>query len=180
VIDEVQGGIGRTGAWFAHQHEGVVPDIVTVAKGLGGGLPVGACIGIGRFADALVKGDHGSTFGGNPVSCAAALAVIETIAADGLLDHVEELGAGWMSALSAIDSPLLLGVRGRGLWLALATSAGAAPEIEKAARTAGFLINATGPDAVRIAPPLILSEAQAASFTAALPGILADVARLSA
>ena len=94
VIDEVQGGIGRTGQWFAHQHEAVVPDLVTVAKGLGGGLPVGACIGIGPAAEALTKGDHGTTFGGNPVSCAAALAVIDTIESERLLDHVATLGGG--------------------------------------------------------------------------------------
>jgi acetylornithine/N-succinyldiaminopimelate aminotransferase len=183
VIDEVQGGIGRTGRWFAHQHEGVLPDIVTVAKGLGGGLPVGACIGIGRLADALQKGDHGSTFGGNPISCAAALAVIDTIANDGLLDHVETVGAAWQRDLAAVDSPLLTGVRGRGFWLALVLEAGVAPLVEAAARDAGFLINATGPDAVRIAPPLVLSEAEAGSFTAALPAILdaaATAARLSA
>jgi acetylornithine/N-succinyldiaminopimelate aminotransferase len=183
VIDEVQGGVGRTGRWFAHQHEGVVPDIVTVAKGLGGGLPVGACIGIGRYAEALRKGDHGSTFGGNPVACAAALAVLETIAADGLLDHVETLGAQWMRDLKTVASPLLEDVRGRGLWLALVTADGAAPAVEVAARKHGFLVNATGPDAVRLAPPLILSAAQAAAFTAALPAILADAgaaARLTA
>jgi acetylornithine/N-succinyldiaminopimelate aminotransferase len=182
VIDEVQGGIGRTGRWFAHQHEGVVPDIVTVAKGLGGGLPVGACIGIGRLADAFVKGDHGSTFGGNPVSCAAALAVIETIESEGLLAKVEALGATWQSELAGIPSPILHGLRGRGLWLALVTADGAAPAIEAAARNNGFLVNATGPDAVRIAPPLVLSEAQARSFTDALPAILdeaAAAARLS-
>jgi acetylornithine aminotransferase len=182
VIDEVQGGIGRTGAWFAHQHEAVVPDLITVAKGLGGGLPVGACVGTGRAADALVKGDHGSTFGGNPVSCAAALAVIDTIERQGLLTAVESLGASWMADLAAVSSPLLSGVRGRGLWLALVTIDGAAPAIEAAARDAGFLVNATGPGAVRLAPPLVLTEAEAASFTAALPAILdaaASAARLS-
>jgi acetylornithine/N-succinyldiaminopimelate aminotransferase len=182
VLDEVQGGIGRTGRWFAHQHDGVRPDIITVAKGLGGGLPIGACIGIGRAAQALVRGDHGSTFGGNPVSCAAALAVIDTIVADDLLAHVARLGAEWRERLGAIDSPLVAGVRGRGLWLALVVNDGAAPAIEAAARDKGFLVNATGPDAVRIAPPLVLSDAEAASFTAALPEILAaaQATRLSA
>jgi acetylornithine/N-succinyldiaminopimelate aminotransferase len=183
VIDEVQGGIGRTGRWFAHQHEGVTPDIITVAKGLGGGLPIGACIATGQAAQALRKGDHGSTFGGNPVSCAAALAVIDTIDHHGLLGHVETLGALWRRTLSDIDSPLLTGVRGRGLWLALATADGSAPAIEVAARERGFLVNATGPEAVRIAPPLIVTETEAASFTAALPSILeavAATARLSA
>lgn len=183
VVDEVQGGIGRTGAWFAHQHEGIVPDLITVAKGLGGGLPVGACIGTGRVAEALLKGDHGSTFGGNPVSCAAALAVIDTIETTGLLAAVDALGTAWLADLGAVASPLLTGVRGRGLWLALVTVEGAAPAIEVAARGAGFLVNATGPGAVRIAPPLVLSDAEAASFTAALPAILntaAAAARLSA
>jgi acetylornithine/N-succinyldiaminopimelate aminotransferase len=175
VLDEIQGGIGRTGRWLAYQHDGIVPDIVTMAKGLGGGLPIGACIGIGRTADALVRGDHGSTFGGNPVSCAAALAVIDTIESAGLLTHVENLGVTWQRELAAMQSPLLTGVRGRGLWLALVVAAGAASAIETAARDQGFLVNATGPDAVRLAPPLVLSEAEAASFTAALPAIL-DVA----
>ena len=160
-----------------------MPDIVTVAKGLGGGLPIGACIGIGRCADALVKGDHGSTFGGNPVSCAAALAVIDTIASEGLLDHVGALGQRWQADLAAVRSPLLEGVRGRGLWLALVTAPGAAPVVELAARHHGFLVNATGPAAVRLAPPLVLSQAEAASFTDALPTILDEAAldsRLSA
>jgi acetylornithine aminotransferase len=176
VIDEVQGGIGRTGKWFAHQHEGVVPDIVTVAKGLGGGLPVGACLATGESAEALHRGDHGSTFGGNPVSCAAALAVIDVIASENLLEHVEQTGARWKSDLAACADGLLTGVRGRGLWLGLKT-AGGGPAIETAAREHGFLINATGPDAVRLAPPLILSAAQAASFSDALPAILETAAK---
>jgi acetylornithine/N-succinyldiaminopimelate aminotransferase len=181
VIDEVQGGIGRTGRWFAHQHEHLTPDLVTVAKGLGGGLPVGACIGIGRAGEALVKGDHGSTFGGNPVSCAAALAVIDTIESEGLLAHVERLGTAWRAELASVSSPLLDGVRGRGLWLALSVLDSAAPAIESAARDHGFLVNATGPDAVRLAPPLVLADAEAAAFTDALPAILtAAAARLSA
>ena len=85
MLDEIQSGIGRTGEWFAHQREGVLPDVLTLAKGLGGGLPIGACIGIGRYGSVLGKGDHGSTFGGNPVACAAALAVLDTIERDGLL-----------------------------------------------------------------------------------------------
>jgi acetylornithine/N-succinyldiaminopimelate aminotransferase len=183
VLDEVQGGIGRTGKWFAHQHEAVQPDIITLAKGLGGGLPIGACVGIGRAAEALVRGDHGSTFGGNPVSCAAALAVLDTIVADDLLAHVSRLGAEWKQRLVAIDSPLLAGVRGRGLWLALVVNEAAGPAIEQAARAKGFLVNATGPDAVRLAPPLVLSAEEAASFTDALPEILdaaIAAARLSA
>jgi len=183
VVDEVQSGIGRTGRWFAHQEEAVNPDLVTVAKGLGGGLPIGACVAIGEAAGALRKGDHGSTFGGNPVSCAAALAVIETISTDGLLDHVRTLGADWQAELAAVPSPLLTGARGRGLWIGLEVAAGSAPAIEATAREHGFLVNATGTDAIRLAPPLVLTRAEARSFTDALPAILAaaaDVARLSA
>lgn len=171
AVDEVQGGIGRTGKWFAHQHEGVVPDIVTVAKGLGGGLPIGACLATGATAEALQRGDHGSTFGGNPVSCAAALAVIDVISSEGLLARVEQLGGQWKADIAACADRLLTGVRGRGLWLGL-EAAGAAPAIESAAREHGFLVNAAGPDAVRIAPPLILTPEQAATFTDALPVIL--------
>ena len=174
VVDEVQGGIARTGAWFAHQHDHVVPDVVTLAKGLGGGLPVGACLASGRAAEALQRGDHGSTFGGNPVACAAALAVIDTIEAQNLLVHVTTLGAQWKAALDKVDAPLLQGVRGRGLWLALELAGEASSHVEKAARDSGFIVNAVAPDAVRLAPPLILSEEQAASFTDALPTILAD------
>jgi acetylornithine aminotransferase len=171
VIDEVQGGIGRTGTWFAHQHEAVVPDLVSVAKGLGGGLPVGACLAVGDAAEALQKGDHGSTFGGNPVSCAAALAVIDVIEQHDLLKQVDALGRQWMSDLRSCAGGVLAGVRGRGLWLGLEVP-GAAARIEAVARERGFLVNATGPDAIRIAPPLILTAEQAASFTAALPDIL--------
>jgi acetylornithine/N-succinyldiaminopimelate aminotransferase len=183
VIDEVQGGIGRTGQWFAHQHDGVRPDIVTVAKGLGGGLPIGACLAAGRAADALVRGDHGSTFGGNPVACAAALAVIGTIESEHLLRHVDGVGAAWKAALAAVASPMPTTVRGRGLWLALVVDPGAATPVETAARDAGFLVNAVASDAVRLTPPLVITAAEAASFTDALPAILeaaADATRLSA
>jgi acetylornithine/N-succinyldiaminopimelate aminotransferase len=176
VIDEVQSGVGRTGRWFAHQHDDIHADIVTLAKGLGGGLPIGACLATGDAADALQKGDHGSTFGGNPVSCAAALAVIDVIERDGLLAHVRDHGARWQSDLSDLTAPLLRGVRGRGLWLALAVDDGTAPAVETAARRAGFLVNAVAPDAVRLAPPLVLTEQEANSFTDALPAVLDSAA----
>jgi acetylornithine/N-succinyldiaminopimelate aminotransferase len=172
VLDEIQSGIGRTGAWFAHQREGIVADVVTLAKGLGGGLPIGACLASGSTADALQKGDHGSTFGGNPVACAAALAVLDTIEKDNLLAHVSALGNAWSAQLAKAGAGRLAGVRGRGLWLALVVDDGSAPAIEKAARDAGFLVNATGPDAVRLAPPLVLSEAEATRFADALPALL--------
>jgi acetylornithine aminotransferase len=172
VLDEVQGGIGRTGRWFAHQYEDVLPDVVTLAKGLGGGLPIGACLARGPAAEALQRGDHGSTFGGNPVASAAALAVVDTIEREGLLDHVATTGREWAAALAAVRHPLVAGVRGSGFWLALVVESGAAAPIEQSARDAGFLVNAAAPDAVRLAPPLILTADEAKSFTAALPAIL--------
>jgi acetylornithine/N-succinyldiaminopimelate aminotransferase len=175
VIDEVQSGIGRTGAWFAHQADGVRPDVVTLAKGLGGGLPLGACIGLGEYGTVFAKGDHGTTYGGNPVACAAALAVLEVIERDGLLEHVTSLGKRLDASLSAVRHPLVAGVRGRGLWLAIVLTADAAPDLELAARQAGFLVNAVQPDVIRLSPPLILSAAEAGEFTAALPGILGAI-----
>jgi acetylornithine aminotransferase len=172
VADEIQSAIGRTGAWFAHQHEGVVPDVLTLAKGLGGGLPIGACVAFGPYGEIFAKGDHGSTFGGNPVSCAAALAVLTTIEQDGLLDHVTTVGSELKEGIAAIDHPLLAGVRGRGLWLAAVLTSPAAAAVQDAARNAGFLVNAVQPDAVRLAPPLVLTAAQARSLVEALPGIL--------
>jgi acetylornithine/N-succinyldiaminopimelate aminotransferase len=172
VLDEIQSGIGRTGEWFAHQREGVLPDVLTLAKGLGGGLPIGACIGIGRYGSALSKGDHGSTFGGNPVACAAALAVIDTIEKDGLLANATKVGAHLAAGIEAIGHPMVTSVRGTGLWLAFTLPGKAATAVAATAQRAGFLVNAVQPDAVRLAPPLILTDAEADTFTGALPGIL--------
>ena len=175
VLDEIQSGIGRTGAWFAHQAAGVRPDVLTLAKGLGGGLPIGMCVGLGAAGDGFARGDHGSTFGGNPVACAAALAVLDTIERDGLLAHVTVVGEHLASGLNQISHPLLAGVRGVGLWRAIVLTAEVAPDVEAAARRAGFLVNAVQPDAIRLAPPLILSAGQADEFIVALPGILDEV-----
>jgi acetylornithine aminotransferase len=172
VLDEIQSGIGRTGAWFAHQAEGITPDVMTLAKGLGGGLPIGACIGFGASGTALAPGDHGSTFGGNPVACAAALAVLDTIETDDLLENVKAVGETLASGIAAIEHPLLHGVRGTGLWLGAVLTAPSAPAVTAAARQAGFLVNAVQPDVVRLAPPLILTAGEAEEFTAALPAIL--------
>ena len=161
MLDEIQSGIGRTGAWFAHQREGVLPDVITLAKGLGGGLPIGACIGIGRFGAVLSRGDHGSTFGGNPIACAAALAVLDTIERDGLLAHVTSVGAHLAAGSRTIRHPLVTGVRGAGLWLAIGLTGPAATAVAATAQRHGFLVNAVQPDAVRLAPPLILSAAEA-------------------
>jgi acetylornithine/N-succinyldiaminopimelate aminotransferase len=176
VLDEIQSGIGRTGAWFAHQREGIVPDVLTLAKGLGGGLPIAACVGFGAAGTALIRGDHGSTFGGNPIACAAALAVIDTIESQDILANVETVGDVLSSGIEQIKHPLLKGVRGSGLWLAAVLTADKAPAIAQAAQAAGFLVNAVQPDAVRLAPPLILTQAEAGEFLAAFPAIL-DAAR---
>ena len=174
VLDEIQSGIGRTGEWFAHQAAGVVPDVLTLAKGLGSGLPIGACIGFGEAGTALRKGDHGSTFGGNPVACAAALAVLDTIEDENILGNVKTVGNSLASGIEATCHPLLKGVRGSGLWLAAVLTEDKAPAVYQAAQDKGFLVNAVQPDAVRLAPPLILTEAEAGEFTAALPAILAQ------
>jgi acetylornithine aminotransferase len=174
VLDEIQSGIGRTGAWFAHQQEQVLPDVLTLAKGLGGGLPIGACVGFGDCGGALGKGDHGSTFGGNPVACAAALAVLDTIESQHILANVKAVGETLAGGIAAVEHPLLKGVRGSGLWLAAVLTADKAPDVYTAAQARGFLVNAVQPDAVRLAPPLILTSAQAQEFIAALPAILAE------
>jgi acetylornithine/N-succinyldiaminopimelate aminotransferase len=179
ILDEVQTGVGRTGAWFAHHDDELVgteaPDVVTLAKGLGGGLPIGATIGYGAAASALRTGDHGSTFGGNPVSCAAALAVLTAVDADGLVAQSAVLGQRITASLGTLDNPLVAGVRGRGLLLALALSQPVATAVELAARNAGFLVNAVAPDAIRLAPPLVISTEQVDRFLAAVPAMLRGV-----
>ena len=172
VLDEVQTGIGRTGWFYAHQSVGIVPDVITLAKGLGGGLPIGACIGIGAAGELLHPGKHGTTFGGNPVCAAAALAVLRTIAADDLISHADSLGKIIAHSIEALEHPLVSHVRGSGLLLGVVLTAAVAPAVEAAARDAGFLLNAAQPDVLRLAPPLIITEEQAASFVAALPAIL--------
>ncbi|MEV7330167.1 acetylornithine transaminase [Micromonospora sp. NPDC093244] len=172
VLDEVQTGIGRTGHWFAHQAEGVEPDVVTLAKGLGGGLPIGATVAFGRAADLLTPGSHGTTFGGNPVSCAAALAVVATIANEGLLDHVKRVGERLRRGVEALGHPLIDGVRGAGLLLGVTLTAPVATVLAEALREAGFLVNPVQPGVLRLAPPLILTVDQADAFLAALPAAL--------
>lgn len=136
VADEIQSAIGRTGTWFAFEHENARPDVLTLAKGLGGGLPIGACVAFGPNGDLFAKGDHGSTFGGNPVAAAAALAVLTTIEKDGLLAHAAAVGETLAAELDAIGHPLLAGVRGRGLWRAAVLTGPHAPAVEAAARDA--------------------------------------------
>jgi acetylornithine aminotransferase len=169
VLDEVQTGIGRTGHWFHHQSEGVEPDVVTLAKGLGGGLPLGACMAFGPAADLFTPGSHGTTFGGNPVACAAALAVIRTIAAEGLLDHVKRISEQLRRGLEA--HPLVAEVRGAGLLLGVVLHAPDAARLTAGLKDAGFLVNACQPDVIRLAPPLIVSPEQADALIAAFGGL---------
>ena len=172
VLDEVQTGIGRTGAWFAHQRVGVEPDVLTLAKGLGGGLPISACIAFGDAAGLLSPGQHGTTFGGNPVSCAAALAVLDTIENEGLRERAERLGKALTAGITGLGHPLVRTVRGSGLMLGVVLSEPVAPAVESAARARGFLVNAVAADVVRLVPPLVLTVVQAESFLAALPAVL--------
>jgi acetylornithine/N-succinyldiaminopimelate aminotransferase len=179
VLDEVQTGIGRTGAWFAHQTAGITPDVVTLAKGLGGGLPIGACIGIGPAGTLLEPGQHGSTFGGNPVCCAAALAVLDTITAEGLLEHVRQVGKEIATGIDALEHPLVTEVTGAGLMIGVGLAAPVSAAVVAAAREGGYLVNNAVPDRIRLIPPLVLTEAQAREFLAALPAFL-DAGRAAA
>lgn len=172
VLDEVQTGIGRTGSFYAHQHDGITPDIVTLAKGLGGGLPIGACLAIGATAELLTPGLHGSTFGGNPVCTAAALAVLTTLAAEDLVAKADVLGKTISHGVEELHHPLVSHVRGKGLLLGIVLTAEKAKAVEAAARDAGFLVNAAAADVVRLAPPLIITETQIDEFLTALPAVL--------
>jgi len=172
VIDEVQTGVGRTGVWFAHQRAGITPDVVTLAKGLGGGLPLGACIGLGPAGGLLGPGQHGTTFGGNPVCCAAALAVLDTITSDGLLDRADALGKDLTARIEGLGHPLVDHVDAAGLLVGVALTSPVSAQVTAAARESGHLINNAVPDRVRLAPPVVVTDAQLDGFLAALPGIL--------
>jgi acetylornithine/N-succinyldiaminopimelate aminotransferase len=175
-LDEIQTGVGRTGAWYAHQNPAVASpqdafaDIVTVAKGLAGGFPIGACIAVGEAADLLGPGNHGTTFGGNPVAAAAALAVLDTIERESLLEHVTELGHHLREGLARDDR--VTEVRGAGLLIGLDLSESLSAEVTAAALEAGFIVNNPTPERIRLAPPLVLTKDEADSFLAAWPGLL--------
>jgi acetylornithine/N-succinyldiaminopimelate aminotransferase len=172
VVDEVQTGIGRLGSWFAFQQAGITPDVVTLAKGLGGGLPLGACIGVGQVADLLQPGQHGTTFGGNPVVSAAGLAVLRTIAAEGLCERAAALGKEITAGIEALDHPLVSEVRGFGLLLGIGLAKPVSAAVAGAAERAGYLVNPVQPDVIRLAPPLIVDAEQVHGFLDALPAAL--------
>ena len=175
-MDEVQTGIGRCGSWLVHVDEGVTADIITVAKGLGNGFPIGACIATETASRLLGPGSHGSTFGGNPVAAIAGLAVIAVIERDGLLAHAKTLGDHFSTAIMGLDHDLITGVRGRGLLQAVILAAPIAAAVVDAALAAGFVINSPRPDVLRVAPPLIISSAELDHFVRALPSLLDQVA----
>lgn len=162
VIDAVQTGMGRTGDWFGYEYSGITPDVITLAKGLGGGLPLGAMIALGKAADLFQPGDHGSTFGGNPVTTAAALSVISFIEENQILDKVQKQGNYLMQEIALI--PGVKEVRGAGLLIGIEFDSLKAPDIAAAMQTAGVLVNAANPTTIRIAPALIVSDAQINKF----------------
>jgi acetylornithine/N-succinyldiaminopimelate aminotransferase len=171
-LDEVQTGVGRTGDWLVHRAEGVEADIVTLAKGLGNGFPIGACVANGATADLLGPGSHGSTFGGNPVAAIAGLAVLAVIERDGLLAHATAMGDHLVASVEGLGHPLVTRVRGRGLLRGIVLTEPIAAAVSDAALDAGFVINAPRPDVLRLAPPLIVTSTQLDSFVAVLPGLL--------
>ncbi|MFD5829252.1 acetylornithine transaminase [Lentzea sp. NPDC060358] len=169
ILDEVQTGIGRLGSWFAFQQAGIVPDVITLAKGIGGGLPLGATIGFGAAAELFQPGHHGTTYGGNPVCCAAGLAVLDTIASEGLLEHASSVGKEIAAGVEALHHPAISGVRGAGLLLGITLREAVSAKAAAAAQKAGYLINPIQPDVLRLAPPLVLETSDAQAFVAALP-----------
>jgi acetylornithine/N-succinyldiaminopimelate aminotransferase len=171
ILDEVQTGIGRTGRWLASEDSGIMPDAVTLAKGLGGGFPIGALITFGDATSSLLAaGQHGTTFGGNPVATAAALATLHAIESQDVLANVATVGEHLRSALAAI--PGVTEVRGEGLLIGFDLDADVAPAVVQAGLDAGFIVNSPGPRTIRLAPPLVLTTAQADTFLDAFPAIL--------
>ena len=172
VIDAVQTGMGRTGDWFGYEYSGITPDVITVAKGLGGGLPLGAMIALGKAAELFQPGDHGSTFGGNPVTTAAGLAAIDVIESKKLLAKVKKQGAYLIQELALI--PGVKEVRGAGLLLGIELDSLKASDIATTMRNAGVLVNAANETTIRIAPALIVTDAQINKFISIFRKVISD------
>jgi acetylornithine aminotransferase len=172
VIDAVQTGMGRTGDWFGYEYSGITPDVITLAKGLGGGLPLGAMIALGKAADLFQPGDHGSTFGGNPVTTAAGLAAIDVIESKKLLNKIKQHGDYLIQELALI--PGVKEVRGAGLLIGIELERLKASEIATAMRDAGVLVNAANPTTIRIAPALIVTDAQINKFISIFKKVISD------
>ncbi len=164
VVDEIQTGAGRTGEWFAFQHAGIIPDAITVAKGIGGGVPIGALITFGAASELFGPGHHGSTFGGNPLMTATANAVLSEIERAGLVQNAADRGAELVAAIEAISSSHIEGIRGQGLLLGVALTEPRAGGLSAAAMAEGLIINAANPSTIRLAPPLIIDSADIAEF----------------
>ena len=175
IIDEIQTGAGRTGAWFGFQHAGITPDAITVAKGIGGGFPIGALITYGKASELFSPGTHGSTYGGNPLATHVSGAVLGEIERAGLVENAAVRGVQMRECIKAIGSPLVAGVRGRGLLIGVALTAPVAKDIVAAAQNLGLIINAPGDDILRIAPPLIIGDAEIAEFGEKFAAALAAV-----
>ncbi|WP_082043765.1 acetylornithine transaminase [Mobilicoccus massiliensis] len=180
IVDEIQSGVARTGTWFAFQQAGIVPDAMTLAKGLGGGVPIGALVTFGAETTALLTaGQHGTTFGGNPLACRAGLTVLDVIARDGLVDRARELGDELRRAVTDLRDERITEIRGRGLLIGIGLADGiASGDVAKAALEAGFIVNPARPDTIRLAPPLVVTSAQLQRFARALPGLLDAAAAL--
>jgi acetylornithine/N-succinyldiaminopimelate aminotransferase len=172
VIDAVQTGMGRTGDWFGYEYSGITPDVITLAKGLGGGLPLGAMIALGKAADLFQPGDHGSTFGGNPVTTAAGLAAIKFIESEKLLKKVEKQGAYLMQELALI--PGVAEVRGAGLLLGIELENLKSSDVASTLQKSGVLVNAANPTTIRLAPALIVTDAQIKKFIAIFKKVMSD------
>ena len=171
IVDEVQTGFGRCGTLFAHELFGVKPDIMTMAKGIGGGVPMGGILATEKVASAFVPGDHGTTFGGGPLVCAAANAVLDVIIEENLLDNVNEVGDYFISELKKLDKEVIADVRGKGLMVGVELTKPGAEYVDKL-RQAGFLINCTAGNVLRFVPPLIITKAEIDKFVKALDEIL--------
>jgi acetylornithine aminotransferase len=172
VIDAVQTGMGRTGDWFGYEYSGIKPDVITLAKGLGGGLPLGAMIALGKAADLFQPGDHGSTFGGNPVTTAAALASIKFIEVQKILKKVEKQGLYLMQELAVI--PGVAEVRGAGLLLGIELQTLKAADVAAALQSEGVLVNAANPTTIRLAPALIVTDLQIKKFLTIFKKVMND------
>lgn len=175
IVDEIQTGAGRTGAWFGFSHEGITPDAITLAKGIGGGFPIGALVTYGAASSLFTPGSHGSTFGGNPLATAVADAVLTEIENAGLVGNAARRGEEIRQIIEDIDSPLVTGVRGRGLLIGVALGAPVANDVVAAAQERGLIVNAANPETVRIAPALTIGDAELAEFRKLFADSLADV-----
>ncbi len=177
ILDEVQTGFGRTGEMFGFEHTGAVPDVITLAKALGNGLPIGACVARGEFAEAFQAGDHATTMGGNPLACAVALAVIDTIESQGLVANSRETGAYLKQGLEGLAGrhPMVTEVRGKGLLLALQLDSECASDAVLACLERGLLVNNVSPSALRLCPPLILTKSDCDEAIGILDEVLASI-----